>query len=92
MSWDRNPVVSERLSVAVARARAPVFLLQAKNDYSLGPSNVLAKEANRKHKDFVSKIYPAFGLTEQDGHWGFCSTGTDVWGSDVLAFLETRLK
>jgi dienelactone hydrolase len=92
MAWDRNPAVSERLSVAVGRARAPVFLLQAKNDYSLGPSHVLSKEASRKHKDFESKIYPAFGRTAQDGHWGFCSTATEVWGSDVLAFLEARMK
>ena len=92
MSWDRNPAVRDRLSVAVARARAPVLLLQAKNDYSLGPSHVLGKEASRNHKDFESKIYPAFGRTEQDGHWGFCSSGTDVWGSAVLAFLQTRMK
>jgi len=92
MSWNRNPVVSDRLSAAVVRARAPVLLLQAKNDYSLGPSHVLPKEASRNHKDFESKIYPAFGRTEQDGHWRFCSSGTDVWGSDVLAFLETRMK
>ena len=51
-----------------SREKAPVFLLQAKNDYSLGPSHSLSKEAGRQHADFESKIYPAFGRTEQDGH------------------------
>jgi dienelactone hydrolase len=92
MSWDRNSAVGDRLSVAVGRQKAPVFLLQAKNDYSLGPSHALSKEAARKHRDFESTVYPAFGRTAQDGHWGFCSTGTDVWGSDVLAFLDAHMK
>lgn len=65
-----------------------MFLLQAQNDYSLSPTHVLSKEAQGKVKDFRAKIYPIFGCTNQDGHWGFCSTGTDVWGPDVLAFLD----
>jgi len=52
----------------------------------------LSKEANKKHKDFQSKIYPAFGSTHQDGHGRFCSSATDVWGNDVLAFLEAQMK
>jgi hypothetical protein len=47
-------------------------------DYSLSPSHALSKQANKKHKDFQSKIYPAFGKTHQDGDWGFCSSATDV--------------
>jgi hypothetical protein len=46
----------------------------------------------KKKKDFQSKIYPAFGKTHPDGHWGFCSSATEVWGNDVLAFLETQMK
>jgi hypothetical protein len=69
-----------------------IFLLQAENDYSLGPSHVLSKKAERTRKDFRSKIYPAFGKTHHDGHWGFCSAGMDVWGSDVLAFLAEQMK
>jgi hypothetical protein len=45
-----------------------------------------------KHKDFQSKIYPAFGRSHQDGNWEFCSSATDVWGADVLAFLEAQMK
>ena len=92
MSWEQNLPLRERLLRAVDQAKAPVLLIQAENDFSLGPSHALSKEANKKHKDFQSKIYPAFGHTEHDGHWGFCSSATDVWGSDVLAFLEAKMK
>jgi carboxymethylenebutenolidase len=92
MSWEQNQPLQDRLMRAVDLARVPVFLIQAENDYSLGPSHALSKEANKKHKDFRSKIYHAFGKTHQDGHWAFCSSATDVWGSDVLAFLEAQMK
>jgi carboxymethylenebutenolidase len=92
MSWDQNVRLQERLVRAVDLAKAPVFLIQAENDYSLSPSRVLSKEASKKNKPFQSKIYPPFGSTHQDGHWGFCSSATDVWGNDVLAFLEKQMK
>ena len=92
MSWGQNPFLEDLLIRAVDRARAPVYLIQAENDFSLDPSHVLSKEANKKHKDFQSKIYPAFGKSHHDGHWGFCSSATEVWGADVLAFLEAQMK
>jgi carboxymethylenebutenolidase len=92
MSWEQNLLLQDLLIHAIDHARAPVFLIQAENDYSLDPSRVLSKEANKKHKDFQSKIYPAFGRSHQDGHWGFCSSATAVWGADVLAFLDAQMK
>jgi hypothetical protein len=72
--------------------KPPVFLIQAESDYGVSPSRVLSKEAGKKKRDFQSKIYPAFGKSHQDGHCGFCSTATDVWGADVLAFLVAQMK
>jgi len=92
MSWDQSPAVADGLRRAVAREKAPVFLLQAQNDFNLAPARVLASEAAAKGQDFRSKIYPAFGSTQRDGHHGFCTTATEVWGSDVLAFLEEQMK
>ena len=92
MSWERSAPLRDRLIRAVDLAKAPVFLIQAENDYSVAPSKVLSQEADKNHKDFHSKIYPAFGSTHQDGHWGFCSSATDIWGNDVLVFLETHMK
>src|SRR5215471_9702320 len=80
MSWQFSPPLQERLRRAVDNAKAPVFLIQAENDYSLAPSRVLGKEAIKKEKSFQSKIYPAFGSSHQDGHWGFCSSATNIWG------------
>ena len=92
MSWEGNALLQDSLKRAVDQAKAPIFLLQAENDYSLAPSHELAKEANKRHADFQSKIYPAVGSSHQDGHWKFCTAATDVWGNDVLAFLEARMK
>lgn len=92
MSWEQNVPLQDRLIHAIDQAKAPVFLIQAQNDYDLSPSRVLSKEAAKKHKDFQSKVYAAFGSSPQEGHWAFCSTATDVWGADVLAFLEAQMK
>lgn len=92
MSWEQNYVLQDRLIRAIDLAKAPMFLLQAENDYSLAPSHVLSKEAGKKQKNFQSKVYPAFGKSHQDGHWGFCSSATSVWGADVLAFLDAQMK
>jgi carboxymethylenebutenolidase len=92
MSWEMNGQLQDRLLRAVDLAKAPVFLIQAENDFSLAPSHALTREANKKHKDFQSKIYPAFGNSHHDGHWEFCSTATEVWGADVLAFLDAQMK
>lgn len=91
MSWNQNQPLQDLLIRSVDRSRAPVFLLQAENDYSLGPSHALSKEASKKRKDFQSKIYPKFGNGPQDGHWGFCSSGMDIWGNDVLSFLDGKM-
>jgi dipeptidyl aminopeptidase/acylaminoacyl peptidase len=92
MSWEQNQALQDRLTRAVDLAKAPVFLIQAENDYSLGPSHVLSKDAKKKEKNFQSKIFPAFGNSHQDGHGGFCSSATNIWGPDVLAFLEAQMK
>ena len=92
MSWDYSPPLQERLKEAVAHAKAPIFLLQAENDFSLAPSYELSKEAKKKNVDFQSKIYPAVGSSHEDGHGKFCAIATDVWEKDVLAFLEAHMK
>ena len=92
MSWGQNQPLHGLLRTAVDNAKAPIFLIQAKNDYDIEPSKVLSEEAKKKHKDFQSKIYPAFGGDHQDGHWKFCTAGMDVWGEDVLSFLAANTK
>lgn len=94
MSWRGNPLLRERLLAAVKHAKAPMFLLQAKNDYHLGPYELLGGELNRKGAPNRAKLYPVFGdvANPQDGHGGFAVRGSDVWGKDVLEFLNEVMK
>ena len=80
------------LEDAVQHAKAPVFILQAKNDYSVQPTEVLGKIA--KAHGGQAKLYPGFGKTVQDGHWAFATTsaGIAVWGEDVLQFIATAFR
>lgn len=93
MSWAGNPLLRERLLEAVKKAKAPIFLLQAENDFNLGPSELLGKELERKGAPNRSKVYPPFGdkNNHMDGHGGFAVRGMDVWKKDVLTFLRDVL-
>ena len=90
-SWGNMPL-EEMLEDAVKHAKAPVFILQAQNDYSTQPAEVLGKIAVAHGGR--AKIYPAFGKTAQEGHAAFATTsaGIAVWGEDVLQFIEAALR
>jgi len=94
MSWRGNPLLRDRLLVAVKKSPAPIFLLQAQNDYNLGPSELLGPELQRKGGLNRAKLYPVFGAKDNpaDGHGGFAVRGSAVWGDDVLAFVSAVLK
>ncbi len=92
IAWPGNPELHDRLRRAVRRADAPVLLLQAENDYSLGPSEVLGEELLRKGGPNRARVYPAYGASHGSGHGKFACLGTDVWGTDVRAFLDARLR
>jgi len=87
-SWS-NPHWAARLSTAVDNARAPILLLQAHNDYSLGPSEVLGARLDAKGGRNQHKIYPDHGDPSDHaaGHGAFFSDSA-VWGDDVLAWLH----
>lgn len=89
MSWD-NPQLQKREAEAARRAHAPLFLIQARNDYSLGPSEVLGPIVKEKGGLNRAKVYPAFGTTLQEGDAGFAcwEEGIAIWGGDVLEFLS----
>jgi hypothetical protein len=62
--------------------------LQAKNDFSIQPAQVMRKIA--KARGGQATIYPPFGQTHEDGHWRFATTqaGIAIWGKDVLSFIN----
>jgi dienelactone hydrolase len=85
--WPRSAEFRERLIRAAREAVVPEFLIQAANDYDLGPSKVAGAELEQRDRAHNRvKVYSASGTTAQDGH-RFCVTGTEVWGPDVLDFL-----
>jgi carboxymethylenebutenolidase len=90
-SWG-NTALDQMLEHAVEHAQAPVFILQAKNDYSTQPAVVLGKIATARGGQ--AKIYPAFGNTVQEAHWAFATTspGIAIWAQDVLRFIETAFR
>lgn len=87
--WN-NGELQQRLVDTVRRARVPIFILQAQNDYHLGPSELLGPELRRKGAPNRARVYPAFGATAEDGHAEFSSRAAAIaiWGNDVLDFLK----
>lgn len=86
-SWQEAPALQKLMTEAAAGAKAPVFLFQASNDYSLLPSQVLAQTLKASGHPYELKIYPAFGKTDKDGH-SFSYRGASIWFKDVFDFLQ----
>jgi hypothetical protein len=66
MSW-ANIELRKRLLEAVSDAKAPLFLIQAQNDYGLGPSEVLGPVIKRKGSPNQAKVYSPYGLPLRRG-------------------------
>jgi dienelactone hydrolase len=89
-SWG-NVTLQQRLITAVNNEKAPMFLIQARGDYNLGPSETLGRILRQKGnlEKWTNKIYPQFGCTNQEAHGRFASQcdGIAIWNQDVLKFL-----
>lgn len=90
MNWDRAPGLREHLTKAARRVTAPIFFIQAANDFSIRPTRELAGALEGTGKIVWSKIYPAFGINPEEGHL-LESRGHTLWGNDVRVFLEQYL-
>jgi dienelactone hydrolase len=86
-----SPELSARLVGAVRQSQAPIFFFQAVNDYTIAPSEVLARKMWEAGRPSVVKIYPAFGSTADDGH-SFAWRGSDLWETDVFRFLDAQCR
>lgn len=93
ISWS-NTELQKRLLESVRNAKAPLFLIQARNDYSVSPSEVLGPVIKQKDPSNQARIYPRFGSTRQEGHYDFATkaAGIAIWGPDVIAFLQAAIK
>lgn len=90
-SWDGSPELRDLLTKTVRGLAMPVMLIQAANDYSLAPSQVMDEVLSRLSKPHLRKIYPAFGKTQIDGH-NFFYYDVPRWERDVFAFLDATVK
>lgn len=86
-SWAGSPQLREVMIHAAHASRAPMFLLQAENDYDLSPTRTLSAQLHQAGKSAEEKIYPAFGENHMWGH-NFAWLGGSIWGPDGIAFLE----
>lgn len=93
MSFASVPL-RERMQDAVKNCKTPMLLLQAQNDYSTGPCELLGPILKSKGSASHSTIYPTFGTTNQHGHGAFAcwSLGTEQWGAEALAFIDAAFK
>jgi hypothetical protein len=90
MNWDRTPGLRALMLEAAARLRAPIFFIQAENDYSIRPTRELAASLVGTGKIMQSKIYPPFGVNNHEAHL-LESRGPAIWAEDVRRFLERHL-
>jgi carboxymethylenebutenolidase len=90
-TWGSSPDLQGRLIHAARNAVIPVFFLQARNDYDLTPNRVLSEQVKTRGKPVESKVYPSYGFGAQEGH-RFCVRGANIWGPDVVKFIQAHLK
>jgi dipeptidyl aminopeptidase/acylaminoacyl peptidase len=90
MNWDRTPALRELMLAAARKLSAPVFFIQAANDYSVRPTIELAAALAGSGRIVQSTVYPRFGANAHEGHL-LESRGPAIWGEDVRLFLERHL-
>ncbi len=90
-SWERSKELRDRLLAAVGKTKAAVMLIHAENDYGTTAGQDLATELQRQHKQHLLKIYPAMGLTSDNGH-GLLYEDIPAWEDDVFEFLDRYVK
>ena len=91
MNWERTPTVRAAMLEAARQLTMPICLVQAENDYSTAPTRELAAELLRHGKVHAARVFPAFGLTADEGHL-FFQNGAPIWGPWVRTFLDRWLQ
>jgi dienelactone hydrolase len=90
-AWERSPELRARLLSALSKTTAAIMLTHAENDYGTTAGRAMADEMERLHKPHLLKIYPAVGLTSDDGH-GMLYEDIPAWEDDVFKFLDQYVK
>jgi carboxymethylenebutenolidase len=89
MSWEGNPQLRHLLTESVTHAQAPILFIQAANDYSTEPSEVLYAAARAAHREAQIHIYPPFSGNGDGGMQGhsFAWLGVAQWFPEAFQFI-----
>jgi dienelactone hydrolase len=90
MNWDRTPGLRALMLDAAARVTCPIFYIQARNDYSIRPTEEIPASLTGNGGAVYARIFPAFGINPHEGHL-LESRGPVIWADTVRDFLERHL-
>lgn len=90
INWEHTPRLREAMADATRRIRCPMFFLQAENDYCVEPTRVLGTLTPDAQHPIQSKVFPAIGLSKDEGHF-FERSGSLIWGPEVRAYFARWL-
>ena len=90
-SWPRSSYLRERVTQAAGQITSPVFFIQAANDYSIAPSEILDAELAKRGVPHQIKIFPAFGKNASEGH-NIIYLAVSNWEQEVFEFLDRYTK
>ncbi|MEO6623998.1 MAG: dienelactone hydrolase family protein [Burkholderiaceae bacterium] len=90
MNWDRNPVIAAHMVAAAKKVTMPIYFVQAANDFSIRPTEDIARALQGSSVPYQAKIYPPFGHTHYEGH-ALAGRGSQIWGPEIRHFLERYL-
>lgn len=90
MNWELTLGLRQSMIDATTRLTAPIYFLQAATDYSVAPTIELATAMKDGAAEVRSKVFPAFGLSNDEGHF-FERGGPLIWGPEIRRFLERWL-
>jgi carboxymethylenebutenolidase len=89
-SWDRSPLLRQRLISAIKNINAPIMIIHAQNDYSTIPGYAIDSVLNQLDKPHILIIYPKFGNSVIEGH-ALLFLSIKSWEADVFKFLDENL-
>lgn len=90
-TWSQSSHLRDALLDAAGKARVPVLLMQAENDYDLTPSRQIAEAMSKAGHAHEVQFFPPFGSNTAEGH-SFGYFGSLVWGERVIQFLRQTMK
>ena len=84
-----NTAFAHFLTGVIDDAEGPIYLMQAHNDFSLGPTEVLGAVVDARGAPNRCNVFPTHGdaSNHNNGHAGFFADPT-AWGPQVWSFLE----